>query len=145
MNIQKAFRIDQEIKPTIVCGEGLTEQAHKRECDMNHILRDYQRTGLIRHAAKNKGRYDDVSAVDFQSAMDTVTQAKKMFDELPANIRKRFANNPAAFLEFVGSPENKDEMIKLGIIQGNDGLDRTGKPVESPKADPPSKQDHEVS
>jgi phage internal scaffolding protein len=122
-------------KPKIDCGESLTEQGHKKECDMNYILKDYQRTGLIKHAKENKGRYDDVSPIDFQEAMLTVANARNMFEELPSNMRKRFANDPARFLDFVQNPANADEMRELGILKGNDGIDIsgavTGAPVES--------------
>jgi phage internal scaffolding protein len=134
--IQKAMRLDNKARPVIDTGPGKTEQCHAQECDMNYILRDYQRSGLVRHANRNQGRYDDVSAVDFQSAMDTVTTAQRMFDDLPSNIRKRFANNPTNFLEFVSDPSNREEMIQLGMIVGNDGKDKAGDPVPSPVPDP---------
>ena len=123
----------------IVTGPGKTEQAHQEQCDINFILKDYHRTGLIKHAAKHEGRYDDVSSVDFQDAMFLVTQAQQMFESLPANIRKRFGNDPGSFLEFTQDPGNQDEMQKMGIIKGNDGLDinnaQVNSPVKPPKDD----------
>ena len=133
--IRKALRRVDRV--TIDTGEGLTEQAHKNETDMNQILRDYRKTGLIRHANKHEGKYDDVSVQDFQSAMLIVSNAQAMFATLPADMRKRFGNSPAAFLEFVQNPENKDEMRKLGILKGNDGVDVTGAQVNVPKPDTP--------
>lgn len=124
-------------RPTISTGKGKTEQAHKQQCDMNYILRDYQRTGLIKHAAKHEGRYDDVTAVDFQEAMFLVTNAQNMFMTLPSSIRDRFGNDPAAFLDFVQNPSNTDEMARMGILKGNDGLDVSGAQVNSPVAPPP--------
>ena len=119
----------------IVCGPGKTEQAHKKQTDINYILEDYRRSGLIKHAAKNKGVYDDVPAVDFQEAMLLVTNAQNMFMELPSDMRKRFGNDPGAFLNFVQDPGNKQEMARMGILQGNDGLDLRGAAVGSPVAD----------
>lgn len=117
---------------TVDTGEGLTEQAHKRETDINYILRDYERTGFIKHAQKHKGKYDDVSVQDFQDAMFIVTNAQKMFDELPGQVRKRFQNSPAEFLSFVQDPNNAAEMAKLGILRGNDGVDVSGTAVNVP-------------
>lgn len=103
---------------------------------MNVILADYSRTGFMKHAKVNQGRYDDVSAIDFQTAMTTVANANSMFESLPANVRKRFSNNPTNFLEFVQNPNNKAEMKSLGILKGNDGIDINGALVPSPQADP---------
>lgn len=120
----------------LVTGEGKTEQSHKKECDMNYILRNYQKTGLITHAKKYSGQYDDVSVQDFNDAMMIVTEAQNMYRELPSNIRERF-KGPEQFLQFVNNPGNKAEMQKLGILKGNDGLKEdgitaSGAPVETP-------------
>ena len=51
--------IQTQLNPTlrvkIDTGETLTEQAHKDQTDMNYILRDYTRTGMIKHANENQG------------------------------------------------------------------------------------------
>jgi phage internal scaffolding protein len=130
IKIQKALRKSQ--RSVINTGEGLTEQAHKDDCDINYILRNYQKTGLIKHAKNNQGKYDDISAVDFSEAMIIVAQAKSMFEELPANMRKRFGNDPGAFLNFVQTPGNEAEMVKMGIARGNDGIDVSGAPTGAP-------------
>lgn len=130
MKIQKAYQKTK--RPTIDCGPGLTEQAHKKECDINHILRDYTRTGLIKHAKQFEGRYDDIQVQDFQDAMFIVANANNMFNQLPGETRKQFGNSPAAFLDFVNNPANKGRMAEMGILRGNDGLDINGAAVGSP-------------
>lgn len=129
----------ERVRSTVDTGPGLTEQAHSRECDMNYIIDRYQATGLITHAKRFEGRYDDVSVADFQEAMFLVKSAQSMFDALPANVRKRFANDPAEFISFVTDPRNSDEIDKLGLSVGLDGKDRSGadtskvpKPVDPP-------------
>jgi phage internal scaffolding protein len=130
IEIKKAFRRYEGSK--INTGEGITEQCHKKECDMNHILKDYKRTGFIRHAKENQGRYDDISVQDFQDAMFKVAEATNMFNDLPANLRKDFNNNPAEFLGFVQNPDNQEKLQKMGIIRGNDGIDMNGMPTTAP-------------
>ena len=130
IEIKKAFRRYEGSK--IDTGEGLTEQCHKKQCDMNHILKDYKRTGFIRHAKENQGRYDDISVQDFQDAMFKVAEATNMFNDLPANLRKDFNNNPAEFLGFVQNPDNQEKLQKMGIIRGNDGIDMNGMPTTAP-------------
>ena len=41
-----------------VGGPSRTKQAFKEECDVNNILRKYEKTGLITHVAAYKGRYE---------------------------------------------------------------------------------------
>lgn len=124
--------LEREPGPKVVCTEQITEQAHKRQTDINWILRDYAKTGLMKHVNKHQGKYDDVSVADFQEAMFKVKSAQAMFDQLPAQIRRRFGHDPAMFLEFVQNPSNIDEMAKLGILKGNDGIDINGAAVEVP-------------
>jgi hypothetical protein len=118
-------------KVIMVTGAGKTEQSHKQQCDMNYILRNYQKTGLITHAKKYNGQYDDVSVQDFNEAMLLVTRAQAMYEELPSNIRERF-NGPAEFVEFTNNPGNAQEMVNMGILNGNDGLTSSGMPSGAP-------------
>ena len=68
--------------------------------------------------------------------MELVAESKTMFEELPSGIRKKFGNDPGTFLEFVENPANKAELQDMGVIMGNDGLDRDGKPSGAPVKDP---------
>lgn len=127
-------RFGERRRPVVETGPGLTEQSHKAQCDINLILKDYVKTGLVRHAAQFEGRYDDVSALEFQDAMRLVRNAQEMFEQLPAATRKRFGNDPAAFLEFTQNPANGPEMARLGMLKGNDGIDVRGAAVAAPTA-----------
>lgn len=124
VKFQKAY-VETE-RPTVDTGQGLTEQTHKRQCDMNYILRDYRKSGLVKHMAKNRGRYDDVKVEDFQQAMFIVNEAQQMFQGLPGEIRKKFDNKPEGFLAFVQDEGNIEEMKKMGIMKGVDGIDIEG-------------------
>jgi hypothetical protein len=35
---------------------------------------------------------------------------------LPADLRARFSNNPEELINFLDNPENKDEAIRLGLL-----------------------------
>jgi hypothetical protein len=133
MKMQKAYMAKKDrARPTIETGKGITEQSHKNETDINFILRDYRRTGFMKHAKEHQGRYDDVSVDSFQEAMFTVTTAQNMFNELPGLVRKEFDHDPGKFLEFVQNPENKEKMEKMGILRGNDGIDLNGVATNAP-------------
>jgi phage internal scaffolding protein len=98
-------------------GKGLTEQHHKDECDVNKILSNYIKNGVLNHQRDYKGYYDDVTSIgDYDSAMQSIAKANSLFAELPSQIRNKFDNDPARFLEFAGNEENMQEMVELGMV-----------------------------
>lgn len=138
-------RYGKRLKPTIDTGEGLTEQAHKDECCINRILADYTRTGLLKHAKQFEGRYDDVSAMDFQEAMNTVANVKTLFEALPSKTRYEFGNDPVHFLSYVQNPANSQRLQEMGILRGNDGLKFDGKPSGAPVKTPSVKPEENTA
>lgn len=103
-----------------------TEQNHRKECDINEIIRKYDKNGLITHIQRFEARFGDLSGVDFKTAMDTVTAASESFNKLPSSIRKRFSNNPEELLRFMEDPGNREEGIRLGLIHRDIPPDRDG-------------------
>lgn len=95
----------------------LTRQEFKNECDINVILARYQASGEIDFLNKHAPQYMDTTGHDFQTAMETVAQAQSAFADLPSAIRDRFGNDPANLLDFVHDSANRDEAIKLGLIE----------------------------
>ena len=94
-----------------------TQQNHKKETDVNEIIKKYDKTGLIVHINKIEARYGDVTGLDFKAAQDLVTNSLQMFKELPPEIRKRFNNSPMELYEFMENEGNRDEAIELGLIK----------------------------
>lgn len=126
---------------TILSGKTLTQQHSKNECDINQILKKYRKTGLLDHVNTYQGKYDDLSQpIDYQTALNVVINAKNSFDSLPSNIRKKFDNEPAKFLDFVGNPDNLDEMREMGLMQlpKDLGSFNPNKPTEITDETPPA-------
>ncbi len=96
---------------------GRTKQSFKDECDINNIMRKYQKTGAVAHANQHAPNYGFATSLDFSDAMRLITTAQDMFDGLPSSIRTRFANDPALFLDFVQDADNEAEMAKLGLVE----------------------------
>lgn len=93
---------------------GLTKPEFKESCDINHILKKYQKTGVIPQLYKDP-LYGDFSEVaDYQAACDLAIQAQAQFDGLPSEVRKRFGNNPEKFLEWVEKADEK-ELIEMKL------------------------------
>lgn len=123
MKIQKRFEPTE--RPVVDCTNdpGHTKQSFKDDCDVNKIIPKYERTGILTHLNKIEGRYGDVTGLDFQTAQDIVNEATNLFASLPSNVRNRFQNNPAMFLDFMDNPDNTDEMVKLGLATLKEGAD----------------------
>lgn len=103
--------------PFINEGPSRAKQSFKEECDVNNIMAKYQTTGLLEHVNEHKGDYGDFSdSVDYQSALNVVLIAEKMFDTLPSSIRNTFSNDPAQFLAFVENPANRPAMQDMGLL-----------------------------
>jgi phage internal scaffolding protein len=129
-----------KLKVAIATGDGLTEQNHKDETDINNIVRKYNKTGLIDHLNQFEQKYADMTGYDYQDAMNTVAAANSMFEGLPSSIRNRFENDPAKFINFVDDESNYDALAEMGLVkprvtreQGIPRVDEDSK--ESVKAD----------
>lgn len=122
-------------KVRLECGPSKTKQGHKKECDINEIMAHYKKTGYLPVTGR-QAFYADVSEMgDYRSALDNVIRADRAFGQLPAELRKRFDNDPAKFLDWCADPENRDEMVELGLVERETDLqDGDGVPVpELPK------------
>lgn len=98
--------------------KSMTKQSMSDACDINKIMAKYERTGVITHARANAGFYADVSAVgDYHAAVLQVQAARDLFMSLPAQLRSRFDNDPGKYLDFVTNPENRDELVKMGLMK----------------------------
>lgn len=99
----------------------LTKQAFKAEADVNNILARYRQTGVVEHLSVYQQLYGDFSEVDdYHTALNKLLAADDKFMSLPANIRKKFENDPGKFLEYVEDPANFDEMVVMGLIDSSD-------------------------
>lgn len=115
------------------------KQAHKAECDINTILKGYQKTGLVTHLAKHGGRYADLpSNPDYQEAQNTLIAVQEAFNSLPSSVRKRFANDPAGFLAYVQDPANAEDLVKMGLATRSTPAEQMEPASPAPPAQEPA-------
>lgn len=94
----------------------MTKKAFKDECDVNHIMRRFEKTGQLPVINRGTPLYGDYSEVPtYQDALNIVERAEQQFAGLPSVVRARFANDPAQFLNFANDPTNAEEMVKMGL------------------------------
>lgn len=97
--------------------DSLTKQAFADECDINNILKRFEKTGVLPDMIKSDPVYGDFSdAGSYQEALNIVMHAEEQFAALSANVRERFGNDPQRFLEFATDDKNSDEMAKMGLF-----------------------------
>ncbi|UOF82671.1 scaffold protein [Microviridae sp.] len=97
-------------------GVSKTHQSFAEECDINTIVRKFG-VGVpmpVTSQMPVSGDFTDIK--NFQDAMERVVQAREAFMELPADVRARFGNEPAALIAFLDDGRNKEEAVRLGII-----------------------------
>ena len=97
---------------------GLTDSSFKDDCDINVIMSRFTSSGSLPPdvSLKSNPQYADFSTpFDYQRSLDTVIQARNMFDALPSKVRARFSNDPYKLLEFVSDPKNSKELVAMGL------------------------------
>lgn len=107
-------------------GLGRTKQAHKDECDVNKIVKRFEKTGVLAHVTAKQASYGDFSPIDYREAIEVVMKAEEAFSQLPASVRRRFDNDPAAFLEAAENPAFRDEFEALGLLEKPVAVDPKG-------------------
>lgn len=118
------IRYDEDGNPkglrvSVDCSEDeiIVEQSHKEEVNINSIIK---RHGIdlvtkVANLRSSEYQFDDVTGNDFQEAMNIVIKAQDTFQNLPHQVRDKFDNSPAKFLDFVQNPDNNDKMVEMGL------------------------------
>lgn len=90
-------------------------QSEKEEADINTIVRRFGIGQVVPQNVRAPLVGDFTGLFDFQSAMNAIVEAERSFMAMPADVRKRFGNNPQEFVLFCSDEKNLDEMRKMGL------------------------------
>lgn len=118
----------------LTCPEpSLAKQADAAAADINTIVKRWQNSGVLpTNINDGLAQFADVSDIpDYRGCIELVNQAQKLFSDLPSQVRDRFRNDPAEFLDFCSNPHNIPEMVSLGLANAPEPP--TGGPVASPQ------------
>lgn len=118
-------------RPKVTTGKSTVKQSFKDECDINNIMKKYINYGTLPQMINENAQYGDfVDVPTYHESCNIVLKAEEQFNALPANVRKRFGNDPAEMLAFCSNPENLEEMYKLGLaIKPPENQDNSENPV----------------
>lgn len=96
----------------------MTKQSFTEECDINMIVARASTGADISHVNARVAQYGDFSQVpSYQAALDLVNRANGMFMSMDASVRERFNNDPARMVAFLQDSNNRDEAVKLGLVE----------------------------
>lgn len=102
----------------LFCQDVSLAQQHARdESDINTIVRRFGLSGQMPVGVRMPSYEDFTSVTDFQSAMNAVALARESFDRMPAVVRARFGNDPGRFVDFVSDESNREEAVRLGLVE----------------------------
>lgn len=98
--------------------DGMTRQEFAEECDLNALMKRYERTGLLpQHPGREAFYGDFVDLPSYQEALSAIREAQDAFMSLPARVRLEFENDPARFVKFAEDPSNLDQMREWGLAR----------------------------
>lgn len=108
-----------------------TQQQFKEECDVNNILRNYVNTGVLTYMSAVAPEFGDFSQMpeDYGEALALIAKSEEQFGMLPADVRERFDNKPVNLVNFLQDEKNREEAIKLGLLNKPKVEDETSKEV----------------
>lgn len=102
---------------TMPGGPSLTRQEFAEECDINNIMKRYDAyISDPMRSVREPVYYDFTEMPDtLMGAMEVLHRGEDAFFKLPAEVRREFDNNPAAFVDFASDPENVGQMRTWGL------------------------------
>ena len=110
---------DPHIYGISMSSENEVQQSAKEQCDINRIVRRYTPEELAAINIHGLGDFDPegkfLKFADYQTNMYTVADARSAFQNLPAEVRKHYKNDPVNLLAAI---ERKDESAyRFGFLE----------------------------
>lgn len=106
----------EEIK-VLFPAESRTQQHFREQTDINKIMSKAEKTGMIPVNRMNPKYGDFSDGRTYHESMVRISEIEQEFDKMPAEIKKRFSQNPAEIIDFLSKEENREEAIELGLIE----------------------------
>lgn len=103
---------------------GRTRQDDLERSNINNIVSRYHASGELPERDRDAFFYGDVSNMpDYATVFEIVDRARDGFiNSLSPELRARFDNDPAKFLDFTNDPANRNEMVELGLLEAPDEI-----------------------
>ena len=114
----------------------MTDQSQADDCDVNLVMNRVLKTRDESILKRKQGFYAEVSEFrDLGTHLMQVQEAQEAFMALPAELRRKFNNNPVEMIEFLDDPSKIEESITLGLrVKTEEAPPKTEEP---PKTEQP--------
>lgn len=96
--------------------DDMTQQQFKEDSDINHIVAKYMRGDDISRYQRHVEYVgeDFPTSMELTEAENIIARARGYFDNLPAEDRDKFDNNPQGWLDYINDPRFESEHIQKG-------------------------------
>ena len=101
----------------------LTQQEFAENADINIMLKKLvvskDPIAMARLAQPNFNGVDtlDLSEIgDYKESLDRVLEVQNNFNNLPADWRKKFGQDPVQFLQYIADPDNREVLENAGLM-----------------------------
>lgn len=91
------------------------KQEFKDACNIVNVVRAYK-GGQVVSGLRQPLQGDFTKPLDIRDVVTAGQRLKDAFMSHPAELRKRFGNDPGEMAAFVMDPKNRDEALKLGLL-----------------------------
>lgn len=106
--------MDESLKSGTACHDkSLAQQSQEEEANINTIVKRFGVTGQLPQIPMPPTIDDFTEVFDFQSSMNLVLQAKRSFEQLPAEVRTMFQNDPHRFVNYVDAAVEANDLDQL--------------------------------
>lgn len=116
----------------------LTDQSQSPMTDINRIMEQYARTGMLPSNNKSPLTYvNDVDRPSFESAHQSHQNAKYLFDSLPQALKNELSNDYKMLEPWLSNPKNHPDAIRYGLLvpkQKADGIPAGKSEAKEPTA-----------
>ena len=111
------LRIDVGLDCSQETHGGGADQSFKNQCDINLIMKQYEKTGMLPQQTSIPARYSDNTNIpSLEAAFEATSKAMDAFYELPPEVRRHMDNDPSQLENFINNDENIPLLKKHGII-----------------------------
>lgn len=94
--------------------DGMTKQSFKDSTDINKILDKARKGHAISHVNRFGAEYGDFTDMpDLLTAHERLKRAQEIFDELPAEVKREFGQDPQSFFAFANDPKNSAKLAEV--------------------------------
>lgn len=102
----------------IACAGGRTKQEFKDECDLNVLMKRYEKTGVLPNGRMSQPRYVDAFDLpSYQESLQIMADAERAFMSLPARVRAEFENDAEKFVAFAQDEANVEKLREWGLAK----------------------------